>query len=43
MDEVVFLLIDPVDPGDGHVLQHDDDEQRQSSGVVVEHRHKVVP
>lgn len=37
------LLVSPVDPGDGHVLQDDHDEQRQRSRVVVKHGYKVVP
>lgn len=37
------LLVGPIDPGDGHVLQDDHDEQRQRSGVVVEHGHEVIP
>lgn len=37
------LLVDPVEPGDGHVLQYDHDEQRQRGRVVVEHGDEVVP
>lgn len=36
-------LVDAVEPGDGHVLQDDHDEQRQRGRVVVKHGHKVVP
>lgn len=42
-DLQVNVPFSAIDPSDRHIFQDDHDSERQTSRIIIEHGHKVIP